>query len=766
MSVKLMPIAAVVLSLFCGRAGADVVWTGEALRAWTNVVHMCRDVAFVDGKISATVTGRDSQFILRLKEPIDVSAGDSIRLKLRASSCGAAQLFWQMTTEPALTSKNCHTFQLGDARAVQTYTFQPGWLPGRLQTLRLDFPTDFACGVPVEIHGIEILSGAAREPIDANTAHWVTFSLQMPPGVHYGSLRWNGESQGRGYFAFLPARDGLEHVYAYKLQGHVNGLPGVDRWKMVWKGVIPFFTIGQLFNDRVFPVKDLAFHATRPDVPADPVVTAAYASEAIPRAGRPFPVEIVVRNYGTRPATHLRFEFDGLPAGVQVLHPSELAPAEPLPGTDGRDTIQLKRLPPLSSERVYKVWLSDLGVGSHTFGVTLYADDVPARRTEVKTEVKPSLNLPKMDYPPEPKKIDTAPYEIGAFVFPVWGVGFPYGWNCDWSHAPWRKPVLGWYNECETETLDWQIKYLAENGISYVLVDWYYNRGNPRPNQWPERFQKAKYRKYLKWQVNWCNEAGVRRHSLADHEKLTHYWIDHFFKDPQYRFVNGMPAVMVFIAQNLDKYEPGVTAKDYLDLSQRLAREAGYKGIWFETSRCSDTEDPEYLACFKTNGVHATSVYRYLGKGLVRVPIDRNGNRSFKDLADTSYSHWHAVLKNGGMPILPTLTTGWDNQPWQGDSQNSWAVPDINTRDFRRICEAGRKFSDETGLRTLLVGPLDEWGEGEIGYPNAEHGFGFFEAVRDTFGRKPAEGWAVNAAPEDFGLVCPQRPPMTENTKW
>lgn len=32
-----------------------------------------------------------------------------------------------------------------------------------------------------------------------------------------------------------------------------------------------------------------------------------------------------------------------------------------------------------------------------------------------------------------------------------------------------------------------------------------------------------------------------------------------------------------------------------------------------------------------------------------------------------------------------------------------------------------------------------------------------FEAVRDVFGRKPADGWPVNYAPEDVGLTCPQR---------
>ena len=48
-------------------------------------------------------------------------------------------------------------------------------------------------------------------------------------------------------------------------------------------------------------------------------------------------------------------------------------------------------------------------------------------------------------------------------------------------------------------------------------------------------------------------------------------------------------------------------------------------------------------------------------------------------------------------------------------------------------------------------------GEGSLGYPNHAQGFGILESVRAAFGRKPAEGWPVNYAPEDVGLRCPQR---------
>ena len=61
-------------------------------------------------------------------------------------------------------------------------------------------------------------------------------------------------------------------------------------------------------------------------------------------------------------------------------------------------------------------------------------------------------------------------------------------------------------------------------------------------------------------------------------------------------------------------------------------------------------------------------------------------------------------------------------------------------------------LSAESGVKNMLVGPINEWGEGSYIEPNAEFGFGMYEAIRNTFGIKPAEGWPVNFTPKDVGL--------------
>ena len=117
-------------------------------------------------------------------------------------------------------------------------------------------------------------------------------------------------------------------------------------------------------------------------------------------------------------------------------------------------------------------------------------------------------------------------------------------------------------------------------------------------------------------------------------------------------------------------------------------------------------------------------------------PFRWNAPRCYGELAESSLWHWRRLGQDSPIKFFPSLSTGYDPRPWIG-AVDCKIVTNVAAAAFRRICEDAKKFSDETGERYLLMGPLDEWGEGSIGYPNRQHGFGMLEAVRDTFGEKP-----------------------------
>jgi hypothetical protein len=142
------------------------------------------------------------------------------------------------------------------------------------------------------------------------------------------------------------------------------------------------------------------------------------------------------------------------------------------------------------------------------------------------------------------------------------------------------------------------------------------------------------------------------------------------------------------------------------------------------------------------SGGKATNVYRF--------PFDL--------CAEASYPHWKAWHEAGIIPFLPNLSTGWDSRPWHGDGAQ--VIYGRTVPLFKRICDDAKRFADETGIKRMVLAPLNEWGEGSYAEPCKEFGFGMYEAVRDTFCKQPAGGWAANYGPADVGLG-PYDFPMT-----
>jgi len=749
--MRLFAMMACALAL-AGRADEDLAaWRGAALSGWKGAQH-CADVRVEDGVLKGRITGLDSQLYANVPVPFRQRGNQVVYVKARVAGGGVGQLFWLRDCDSRATEAQRCNFNLAADGSWRRFRLRPGWGgTNRIARLRLDFPPA-AIGKEFEVESIVVRAEGEELSIDTKKTIGVSFSLQMPPGVHYCSLTWGGSSGLPGGLGFTPATDGRRHTYWFDLRNARVKSWGPARGRPNWVGRVLSFDVEQVRQDRILPVENLTFSATRPDIPADVTITSARAGEAIPRAGRDCPLEVVLRNFGTCASERIELAFDGLPDGARLVDPAAAGCAS-LAGSDGADTIGFDCRDQLCSECVLRPRFTDLGVGRHVVGVTLKVGGKTVQRVEAVVDVKPSLALAKADYPTPPVKVDTAPYEIGAFLFPGW---VNHRWHAVWSHAPWRKPVLGWYDETNPETVDWQIKHLVENGVSYVLVDWYWSRERLGTHHWMDAFAKARYRSQLKWSVMWANHNSAGSHYEADQEKVTRYWIDNYFADPQYQRIDGMPVVTIWAPDNMEK---DMAAKGgcraLLEISQRLARAAGYKGIYFIAVRKPDSENAEYLKSLADKGFSRTCVYKYIGE-IPGAPRGDDGSRPYSYLAETSLDHWRRLEKNGEVPFMPSLSTAWDDRPWRGEL--GWEITGINARDFRRICADARRYSDESGERMLLMGPLDEWGEGSIGYPNAELGFGMLEAVRDTFGRKPPAGWPMNHAPEDVGLTCPQRP--------
>lgn len=473
-------------------------------------------------------------------------------------------------------------------------------------------------------------------------------------------------------------------------------------------------------------------------------------TEAFNRAGDPIPASLRLLNIGGETAEDVRLVFPALPDGVTVKD------AEP--GEDGAVSISLGAA--AFGEMIEHDFVLEASEPIDTsIECVVTASGGQEKRISFPLKVTPQLGLPKADYVPEPRpvKLQDPELEIGALYFPGWGT--KAAWDRIRRSEPIRKPVLGWYDEGNPEVVDWQIKWALESGISFFLVDWYWNRGTISHEHWIQAFQKARYRKQFKWAMMWANHNGAGSHSEEDQAKAVQYWLDHYFNTPEYYTIDGKPVVMIWAPVGMDndiraieKKERGVDlpagegVKKLLDLSRKMAVDAGYPGIYFIAMKWSEADtSPASIDWLAQAGFDMTSIYHYME----RSPSDpESGNFTFDSIVASSPEWWRARNETGILPFLPNLSTGWDDRPWNNGLVISGRTPE----KFKTLCAEMKQFLKESQIKRICIAPVNEWGEGSYIEPNKEFGFGMYEALRETFCVKPKEGWPSFYAPSDVGL--------------
>jgi hypothetical protein len=230
---------------------------------------------------------------------------------------------------------------------------------------------------------------------------------------------------------------------------------------------------------------------------------------------------------------------------------------------------------------------------------------------------------------------------------------------------------------------------------------------------------------------------------------VARFWVENYFGMPEYMRLDGKPVVMIWSPENMRRDLGGEDGgRRALEIARNVARTAGYDGIYFIAMKWPEAStDPAVIRRLADDGYDMTSIYHYMHHG------DQAEDRThfpFELVADSSCDHWQSWRRADILPFLPNLSTGWDSRPWHGD--RATVIHSRSVPLFRKICRDAKRFADETGVKRMVLAPLNEWGEGSYIEPNKEFGFGMYDAVRDVFCERPAAGWPVNIAPSDVGL--------------
>ncbi len=378
----------------------------------------------------------------------------------------------------------------------------------------------------------------------------------------------------------------------------------------------------------------------------------------------------------------------------------------------------------------------------------------------------------KKGYVPEPKPVKSA-IEITALYYP--GTEQMAEWDQVAQTLPGIKPLLGWYDEGNPEVIDWQIKWAVEHGISNFCVDWYWNQGVQRLDHWVKGYYKARWRKHLKWYMMYANHNEPGAHSTEDQIRVTTFWIDNYFKTPEYYTIGGKPVVVYWDYDTLDRdfideaakkgeaLKPGEGVKRALAITEKLVKEAGLPGVCFIDMYHGWKYDPAKVDRARAAGYEAQMIYNFdtiawMMAPETRKPGDRPNRFSYDTVMAAVPKWWEMTSRDPQFPLWPIIPTGWNDIP--RSFQDARVIYGRTPEKFKKVCEDCRRFCEQKGFNRVVIAPLNEWQEGSYIEPNEEFGFGMYDALRDAFCEKPAEGWPKNLVPADVGLGPYDYPPM------
>ncbi len=112
----------------------------------------------------------------------------------------------------------------------------------------------------------------------------------------------------------------------------------------------------------------------------------------------------------------------------------------------------------------------------------------------------------------------------------------------------------------------------------------------------------------------------------------------------------------------------------------------------------------------------------------------------------------------GALPNIPTITSGWNDLPWNPAPGNSNRLWRLDTNDYENTVSnlikllANRSANGATGLHAthLAIDNMNEWAEGHFVGPHRQYGFSRYDAIRSVLA--PSAMMNEWLLPEDVGL--------------
>jgi len=697
-----------------------------------------------------------------------------VEIRMKSSASGQGELYWTNTTEepykgfrPDLAKRI--EYRAGD---FQVYRIFPFWQQeGKIIHIRLDPPENSEFAVDY----IKIVSFDVGE----NKAVFFDFTK---PGQDWTSVdALQAVTSGNGIVAIGPG-DKLfispkldldpaalpwlslmaksDGVNSALLDWVTDKFPGIreytvwlkpdNKWHVYnlpmeavseWTGKISLLGVQvSLAQGQHVEIKFMGASAG-PQGPAELDIRNFGLRDAIGRTGRSAVIQATVTNTGGETARVVKVILH-TPSVWGFVTVGPRLPNRQKAGAPVLDKI-VRTIPELNpGESSTVTWtVRARGVGEFKVSVDALALGVADTHVDATFRWYPAVDLPKASYVPEPKPV-RGEFEVGMYYFPGW-----------WTYSRWsvlddypeRRPILGYYREGDPEVADWQIKWMVEHGVTFIVYDWYWSAGARQLEHGIHQgFFNAKYNDKIKFCLLWANHNGPKTSSAEDMVNVTKYWLDNYFLRDDYMKVDGKPVVVIFSPYRFTEDMGVEGVKAAFDKSREMARARGLNGIYFVS--CA-SPNPGMLKQLEQEGYDALSGYNYPSAG-------DNGKwvAPYDDMVTGYRDIWNAIADNTKLRYIPVTEPGWDSRPWNGPGARirTGKTPEKFKTMLQYAKEFVEKRTPDAKPKMVLIEAWNEFGEGDYVEPHQEFGFGHVDAIREVFTDAPKEH--IDLVPQDVGL--------------
>lgn len=329
------------------------------------------------------------------------------------------------------------------------------------------------------------------------------------------------------------------------------------------------------------------------------------------------------------------------------------------------------------------------------------------------------------DYVPAPVKVTTGDQLVGVQSCPMWREGNHLGWDMI-NPFPDRTPLLGFYDEGNPETADWETKWQAEHGIGFQISCWFRPIGGENsPIKDPflssalhDGYFNSQYSDQVDFAIMWENLNSKAADSNDFRNNLVPYWIEYYFKDPRYLKIDNKPVFTIYNYDQFVKLSGSIAgAKADTDYLRNAVIAAGFDDlILLNVYNGTTAQD---LVNRRAAGFDAVYAYSWGSFG---------GHPDYQKLKLTLES------APNELDVIAGLSMGRDDTAW-GLSSGYYASPS----EFRSLAQWTKDTyipslsADNLGKKLVMLDNWNEFGEGHFLMPAGLARFGYVDAIRDVF---------------------------------